>query len=232
MDKPAADLAGAAAAAGAASGSTARAELPVSGLTCARCVQALEKALAAVPGVKRATVNLASSRAFVEYDPAAAAVPALHEAIKAAGYRSDTAQTRFKIEGMTCGSCVTKIERALRETPGVVSANVSLGAEEALVEYQPALADRAAIEAAAASAGYKVREAPAPSGPDALDREQQARELEYRSLMRKWWFAAPVGVFTMIMSYPWLIPLLRDWFPRGSRELWYVWAFMGVASDG
>ncbi len=209
---------------------TERVELPVSGLTCAHCVQTLEKALAAVRGVKRAVVNLAASRAFVEYDPAETALPALHEAIKAAGYRADTAKTRFKIEGMTCASCVTKIEQALRETPGVVAASVSLGAEEALVEYHPAVADHAAIEAAAASAGYKVREAPAPAGPDAFDREQQEREHEYRSLMRKWWFAAPVAVFTMFMSYPWLFPVLRDWFPRGSSQLWYTWAFMGVAS--
>ena len=48
--------------------------------------------------------------------------------------------------------------------------------------------------------------------------------------MRKWWFGAAVGVFTMIMSYPWIFPVLRDWFPRESPQLWYVWAVMGVAS--
>ncbi|HEX8011481.1 MAG TPA: heavy metal translocating P-type ATPase [Casimicrobiaceae bacterium] len=217
-------------AAAAVPGALERVELPVSGLTCAQCVQTLEKALSAVPGVARATVNLANSRAFVEYDPRVSAVPALHEAIKAAGYRSDTAKTRFKIEGMSCASCVTKIEQALRETPGVVAASVSLGTEEALVEYHPAIANHAAIEAAAASAGYQAREAPEPAGPEELDREQQAREREYRALMRKWWVGAPVAVFTMIMSYPWLIPVLRDYFPRGSPQLWYTWAFMGVAS--
>jgi Cu+-exporting ATPase len=48
--------------------------------------------------------------------------------------------------------------------------------------------------------------------------------------MRKWWFGAAVGVFTMIFSYPWLFPVLRDWFPRGSPQVWYIWAGMGVAS--
>jgi len=48
--------------------------------------------------------------------------------------------------------------------------------------------------------------------------------------MRKWWFGAAVGVFTMIMSYPWLFPVLRDWFPRESPQLWYIWAGMGVAA--
>ena len=62
------------------------------------------------------------------------------------------------------------------------------------------------------------------------DREAEVREREYRSLMRKWWFGAAVGTFTMIMSYPWLFPVLRDWFPRESHSLWYVWAGMGIAA--
>lgn len=56
------------------------------------------------------------------------------------------------------------------------------------------------------------------------------RQAEYRSLMRKWWFGAAVGVPTMILSYPWLIPGLRDAFPRGSDQLWWLWVAMGVAS--
>ena len=56
------------------------------------------------------------------------------------------------------------------------------------------------------------------------------RELEYRQLMRKWWYAAAIGVPTMILSYPWLIPSLRDVFTRGSVQLWTLWAVMGLAS--
>ena len=209
---------------------TRRIELPVAGLTCQKCVQGVERALLAVPGVARATVNLTQGRAFVEYDPRQTTVSALHDAIVAAGYRSETARARFKIEGITCASCVTKIETALRATPGVRSAAVNVGTEEAVVEYVPNAADVAAIKAAVGSAGYTVVEAPAPAGPSALDREAEAREREYRALMRKWWFGAAVGVFTMIMSYPWLFPGLGAWFPRGSPQLWYVWAAMGVAS--
>ncbi len=207
-----------------------RVEMPVAGLTCPNCVQTVERALRAVPGIARATVNLAQRRAFVEYDPARTSVAALHEAIKAAGYRSETATARFKVEGITCASCVTKIEAALRETPGVLSTGVSLGTEEAVVEYLPSAADLGAIKATVGSAGYRVVETPAPAGPDALDRETEIRDREYRALMRKWWFGAGVGVFTMIMSYPSLFPGLRDWFPRGSPRLWSVWAAMGVAA--
>ncbi|MHB1243588.1 MAG: copper-translocating P-type ATPase [Gaiellaceae bacterium] len=55
-------------------------------------------------------------------------------------------------------------------------------------------------------------------------------EREYRALMRKWWFGAAVGVPTMLLSYPWILPLLGDWLPRGSDRLRLVWVAMGVAS--
>ena len=207
-----------------------RIELHISGLTCANCVQSIERALGAVNGVKRATVNLAGGRVFVEYDPNQTTIQALHDAIKSAGYRSDTARANFKIEGITCASCMTKIEAALHETPGVLSASVSMGTEEAAVEYLPSVADLGAIKSAVGSAGYKVAESPAPSDQNAADKEAEEREREYRSLMRKWWFGAAVGTFTMIMSYPWLFPILRDWFPRESHSLWYVWAGMGLAA--
>jgi len=170
-------------------------ELPVSGLTCANCVQAVERVLRALDGVKRATVNLAGSRAFVEYDPDQTTLQSLHEAIKSAGYRSDTAKAHFKIEGITCASCVTKIEASLQETPGVLSAGVSIGTEEAAVEYLPSVADVGAIKSAVGSAGYEVVERPAPADQKAADKEDEEREREYRALMRKWWFGAVVGAF-------------------------------------
>jgi P-type Cu+ transporter len=207
-----------------------RIEFPVSGLTCDKCVQTVERALRAVPGVAAATVNLVSSRAVVEYDPEKTGLSALHKAIKAAGYRVDAAKARFAIRGMTCASCVTKIEQALLATPGVLKASVNLGTEEAEVAYLPSVADLATVKGAVGSAGYDVAEAPPQAGADVADREVKAREREYRSLMRKWWFGAAVGTFTMTMSYPWLFPVLDTWFPRDSPQLWYIWAGMGVAA--
>ena len=58
------------------------------------------------------------------------------------------------------------------------------------------------------------------------------RQAEYRTLMRKWWFGAAVGVPTMVLSYPWLFPGLSDVFTRGSTALWWLWVAMGIASLG
>lgn len=134
-------------------------ELPLAGLTCQNCVQAVERALLGVSGVRSATVNLGGGRAFVEYDATQTSTFALHDAIKAAGYRSEGATARFRIDGITCASCATRIETALRQTPGVLSADVNVGTEEAVVEYLPSVADLAAVRAAVGAAGYKIIEA-------------------------------------------------------------------------
>jgi len=206
-------------------------DLSIGGMTCAHCPPALEKALASVAGVREARVNLANGLASVDYDPRRAKVADILEAIRAAGYAAGTVKARVPIQLMYCGSCVTPIEDALRQTPGVVAARVSLATSAADVEYDPSTADFGAIRNAIESVGYKVGEpepAEAAATESGMDRQERERDLEYRTLMRKWWFGAAVSVFTMIFSYPWLIPYLRDVLPRGSEQLRYLWMFMGV----
>ena len=70
----------------------------------------------------------------------------------------------------------------------------------------------------------------APRRPTAAVNATEDRQAEYRSLMRKWWFAAAIGLPTMILSYPWLFPGLSDVFARGSAPLWGLWVAMGAAS--
>jgi Cu+-exporting ATPase len=205
-------------------------EFRIMGLHCGGCAMTLELALQGIPGVVSATVNLTHARAFVEYDPRLTRPAALADAVKQAGYRVGTGRKTWSLRGLMCASSVKAIEDAVAATPGVLRALVNVGTEEADVEYLPAATDLARVEAAVASAGYPVDATPAPMSKDPLAKEAATREREYRTLMRKWWFGAVVGVFTMSMSYPWLIPVLRDWFPRGSSQLWYVWAGMGVAS--
>jgi len=81
-----------------------------------------------------------------------------------------TAQIQLPIEGMTCGSCVNRIERFLRATDGVAEANVNLATEIATIRYLPEVADRDRLVAAVEAAGYDVREAvPASQPNDATD---------------------------------------------------------------
>ena len=86
---------------------------------------------------------------------------------------------------------------------------------------------RHGIQAGVHDAGDRVSE---PGAPGAGEAGRSDEEREYRSLMRKWWFGAVIGAFTMIFSYPWLFPVLREWLPRGSESVRALWMVMGVLS--
>ncbi len=106
------------------------------------------------------------------------------------------------VEGMTCASCVNRIERFLRQTDGVAEASVNLATERATVRLDPALAGRAEVEAAIEAAGYDVRAEPA-EAPDALtldaaDPDAAARAREQRALGIK--AATSIAVAAAIMA--------------------------------
>ncbi|MBI1743443.1 heavy metal translocating P-type ATPase [Candidatus Acetothermia bacterium] len=207
-----------------------RIEIPISGMICSGCTRTIEKVLKDVPGVRRVNVNPATETAHIWYEPKKANVAELHQAIKEAGYQTDARDLRLRVEGIYCSGCITQIEDALQKTPGVVAASLNPATEEAKVEYVPSQTDLKAIQKSVEAAGpYKATDATAPS-PESLGREADDSEREYRSLMRKWWFGAAVGAFTMIFSYPQLFPGLREALPHGSPQLRYLWMSMGVAS--
>ena len=125
--------------------------IAVEGMTCASCVGRVEKAIAAVAGVASASVNLATERAEVRY-----VGHSVHEAVVAAirraGYDVEPESFDLGVEGMTCASCVGRVEKALAGVPGVVAASVNLATERATIrvlDKSPALT--AAIEAASAA---------------------------------------------------------------------------------
>ena len=209
-------------------------DLSVGGMTCAHCPPAVEKALLAIDGVVSAHVNLANKRASINYDPTRAKVVDLAKAIRSAGYSAAAATVSLPIRNMHCSSCVTRIELALRTTPGVLSARASLGPNTVDVEYDPRRVEFDGIRRAIESAGHRVAE-PKPASikaavEEGADPEQIAREEEYRTLLRKFWFAAAISVPVMALSYPDLIPGLRDWMPMGSDTRRLVWALLGVLS--
>ena len=199
-------------------------------MTCAHCPPVIERALTTVPGVTAARVNAATKVATIDYDPSRAKIPSILRAIRASGYTVGTATARIPIKNMHCSSCVVRIELALRMTPGVVSARANLGPNAVDIEYQPERVDFDAIRAAIESAGYRVAEPKIDAQSETLDPAEAANEEEYRTLMRKFWIAVAISIPVMALSYPDLIPGLRDWMPMGSNTRRIVWAFLGVLS--
>ncbi|RMD77433.1 MAG: heavy metal translocating P-type ATPase, partial [Chloroflexi bacterium] len=186
--------------------------LPVTGMTCASCSARVEKALRKTPGVLSAEVNLASEKVLVWFDPAQAQPAALQAAIEQAGYGVVTDEITLAITGMTCASCSARVEKALRKTPGVLSAEVNLASEQALVRYVPGMVDRAELVKAVEQAGYGVI-TPAETTAATEDVEARARAhemaLRRRRLLVGVVFGLPLFVLSMARDFgliaPWLI---------------------------
>ncbi len=106
--------------------------LPVQGMTCASCVRRVEAALNKVPGVKSASVNLVTERANIKTS-ADTDLSALIQAIRKIGYEVPTSKIELNVIGMTCASCVGRVEKALKSVPGVAEASVNLATERATV---------------------------------------------------------------------------------------------------
>jgi len=178
--------------------------IPVDGMSCASCVAHVEKALALVPGVASASVNLATEQARVVLsDPAALAK--LGPAIEAAGYSVRNASAEFAVSGMTCASCVAHVEAAAKRVPGVLEATVNLATERAHIVYRDGIADPAAIVRAIADAGYDAKLV----GSEAAG---QAPHDENASLARRLVLAAVLGapVFVVEMGGH-IFPPLHGW---------------------
>jgi len=197
--------------------------VPVEGMTCASCVGRVEQALSQVPGVAKASVNLATERAEVVFSGQPDLGGIIH-AIDEAGYAVPEETTELAIEGMTCASCVGRVEKALKAVPGVLAAGVNLATERATVRHLPAQVTPAELQAAVIAIGYEAKPtgaAAAAAGDPAADR----RSREMRSLRWSLVIAAllTLPVFALEMGAH-LIPGLGDWLMDaiGHRGSWYL----------
>ena len=186
-------------------------ELGVQGMTCASCVGRVERGLNKVPGVEGAVVNLATERATVTYDPAQTTPQALLDRVRDVGYEPLVGDLELGVQGMTCASCVGRVERALKKMDGVLDASVNLATERASVRYLPGSVSPGQLKAAVVNAGYTVLETGA--GQDRSDqereaREREAREREVRSLKSAVLLSAVFAVPLLLLA---MVPML--WMP-------------------
>jgi P-type Cu+ transporter len=149
----------------------AKINIPVTGMTCASCVRQVERALSKEEGMAEASVNFAAEKATVEYDRKATDPYEMIGAIEDAGYGADIRETTFGVAGMTCASCVGRVERAIEKVPGVLGASVNLANERATVRYLAGEVEPRDLGKAVESAGYGVVRGEEPSVEDARERE-------------------------------------------------------------
>jgi len=205
--------------------------LPVEGMSCASCVARVEEGLLKAAGVSAAQVNFASERASVAFDPEQATLRDLVAAVRGAGYEVRKERLVIPIAGMSCASCVSTVETALRETEGVLVASVNLAREQATVEFIPGVATPEALRQAVRNAGYE----PLAAEEGTVDRETERREREQRALRVRLVGAALLSLPILWGSLPhmglhvWAPAFLHNWVVQFGLatpvQFWAGWRF-------
>lgn len=165
--------------------------LQIQGLNCASCSGRAEKALNAVNGVTSASVNLAAETAQITYaDPAS--IKALTDALTDAGYPAATQQVVLEIEGMSCASCVGRVDKALAASDGVIDVSVNLATETATVKFASMATTVGQIAAAATAAGYPAK---LKSGEQSGTPDRNARKAD--EITRLGWLTLIAGLLAL-----------------------------------
>lgn len=178
-------------------------DLPIAGMTCASCAGRVERALSKVLGATAVSVNLATELARVQAP--SDSLPALMEAVQQAGYSVPQQTLELSIEGMTCASCVGRVERALTKVPGVKSVSVNLANERAHLELLGQV-DPQTLIGAVTKAGYSARvwEVEHPQ----TDNQQQRLHRERWALLAAITLALPLVLPMVLQPFGvhWMLP--------------------------
>ena len=162
----------------------------IEGMTCASCVGRVEKALTSAPGVESASVNLATESAQVSFDDSTDPAT-LSKVLAEAGYPAVVKSVTLEIEGMTCASCVGRVEKALASAPGVESASVNLATESASVNYFSGAISVNDLASIVSEAGYNAK-----VKGDVGDSSEERSERRAAEARHLWMLTMIAAIFT------------------------------------
>jgi cation-transporting ATPase V len=206
-------------------------------MTCGSCAARIEKTLAKQSGVTEAEVNFATGTARVQVTPGVDEA-ALARAVDDLGYQLRRAGVRtvdFDVEGLTCGSCATRVQKALAGQPGVEQAEVNLATAKARVELDPGVASTEALQAAVDRTGYGLSPAAelSPDVADAADPEVAAQRAWLRRLVVGGPLAAVVAVIAMYRAFTGAAAAWMHWTEFAVTtpvQFWIGWPFLREAA--
>jgi len=187
-------------------------DLPIAGMTCASCAGRVERALSKVIGASAVSVNLATEQARVQAP--ADSLPALMDAVQKAGYSVPQQTIELSIDGMTCASCVGRVERALNKVPGVKSVSVNLANERAHLELLGQINPQTLI-AAVTKAGYAA---------SVWEAEHPQTDTQQSRLHRERWTL----IAAIVLALPLVLPMLLQ--PFGVHWMLPAWAQFALAT--
>ncbi len=180
--------------------------LPITGMTCANCVAAVERNLMKLDGVTTASVNLSSERATIEYDPEKLAIEEMIGRVERAGYGIASGEADLVIKRLADDNDARRLEKALAKLDGVLESQVTFTTEKARVRYIPTIISQSEIRKAISTAGFEALEL----GGNTEDAEARAREIEIdhqrKLLIIGLLFTVPLFVLSMLRDFS-LLPM-------------------------
>ncbi len=197
-------------------------QLKITGMTCAACAKAVEKAVVKLEGISKASVNFATEKLHLEYDDAKLSTELIKTAVEKAGYHAleetGAKEITMAVSGMTCAACARTIEKAVGKLEGVESGTVNFATEKATIQYDPARIRLSEIKDAIAKAGYKALDAQVGSK---TDEDRVRKQKEIRTLWTKFIVS---GVFSIPLLYIAMVPMISFVnlpFPGGLDPMQY-----------
>ena len=191
--------------------------LKINGMHCASCTAKIEKALQKIDGVIKASVNLVTEQAAIEYNTDKVSKVQLIETIKSVGYDifdEHISTVEFKVIGMHSPHCEGVIKNILTGLRGIIGVNASFGKAKAVVEFDSGTISKEDIKKAIDNAGYEAVE----ELGGIIDREKIAREKEINTLKFKFALGAFLSIFIFIGSF-------TEWFT------WLPYTFVGFLGN-
>ncbi|MBT4288692.1 MAG: cadmium-translocating P-type ATPase [Deltaproteobacteria bacterium] len=187
----------------------------VSDMTCASCSARVEKAAQKTVGVEKASVNLTTEKLTVSFDDAISSLDSITENIIKAGYgvRIPDAlkSVEYLVSGMTCASCVSRVEKAIGMLEGVSKAIVNLATEKASITYSPGLAKLREIKTAVEKAGYQLIDMDSTGKTDEQeDRHVKALKIQKIKLIVSAIFTVPLFFVAMAEMVGIRLPMILN----------------------
>lgn len=178
-------------------------KLPVKGMSCASCAARIEKKVGELDGVKQASVNFGAEQAAVQYDPDLQSPLKMLAVIEGLGFAVPRIHGTFPVDGMTCASCVARVEKKLLSLPGVSKAQVNLASERAMIEYIPSITDFQDFQSALEQIGYGIHPAEEKVSGDS---EEARHRREISMLRNRFVFSAVASALIMFSG------MKPEWF--------------------
>ena len=174
--------------------------IPILGMKCAACASRVEKGLTAISGIHSANVNLALSKATINYDSKEVSFQDIVSEVSKIGYEVPEEEIELLIEGMSCASCAARIEKKLNTLAGVKKAAVNLASNKAYIQFVPGIINQAEIEEAIESLDYGVQ-----TTSRVLSEKRKSRKQNRESWQKIRFFVA------LFLSFPLFYMMVANW---------------------